>query len=89
MNNVTLLASILDSFDDGTPISVNFNTANQGLTSALNLITFNEYVNASMYNFTGSSSTLTRDLEWAMLQGKLLIYTPKIGLFRFLTNFRK
>uniref|UniRef100_A0A914DVU2 VWFA domain-containing protein n=1 Tax=Acrobeloides nanus TaxID=290746 RepID=A0A914DVU2_9BILA len=68
VQNVTVLVKTLDVFDDGTPIGVNFNTANQDVTSLLNLITFNEYVNASMYNFTGSSSTLTRDLEWAMLQ---------------------
>jgi hypothetical protein len=83
MQNVTELVNTIDFFDDGTPISVNFNTANQGLTSALNLITFNPYVNASMYNFTGSSGTLTRDLEWAMLQGKMVIYTRKSDFFDF------
>uniref|UniRef100_A0A914EI50 C-type lectin n=1 Tax=Acrobeloides nanus TaxID=290746 RepID=A0A914EI50_9BILA len=72
VQDVTALASTLDIYDDGTPISVNFNTANQDVTNLLNKITFNEYVNASMYNFTGSSSTLTRDLEWAMLQDILL-----------------
>uniref|UniRef100_A0A914E4R4 C-type lectin n=1 Tax=Acrobeloides nanus TaxID=290746 RepID=A0A914E4R4_9BILA len=71
VKNVTDLVSDIDIFDDGTPISVNFNTANQDVTSLLNLITFNPYVNASMYNLTGSSSTLTRDLEWAMLQDNL------------------
>ena len=83
MENVTVLVKTLDVFDDGTPIGVNFNTANQDVTSLLNLITFNEYVNASMYNFTGSSSTLTRDLEWAMLQGKMVIYTRKSDFFDF------
>uniref|UniRef100_A0A914DBL2 C-type lectin n=1 Tax=Acrobeloides nanus TaxID=290746 RepID=A0A914DBL2_9BILA len=68
VQNVTELVNIADFFDDGTPITVNFNTANQGLTNMLNMITFNPYVNASMYNFMGSSGTLTRDLEWAMLQ---------------------
>uniref|UniRef100_A0A914DKR1 Uncharacterized protein n=1 Tax=Acrobeloides nanus TaxID=290746 RepID=A0A914DKR1_9BILA len=52
----------------GTLITVNFNTGDQALTSFLNNVTYNYLVNASMYNLTSSSNTLSRDLEWALLQ---------------------
>lgn len=50
-------------------ITVNFNNADPILTSVLDIITYNEFVDAPMYNFV-STSSLTKDLEWAILQGK-------------------
>lgn len=58
-----------DFFDDGTLITVNFNTADQGLTNFLNNITTNPLINVPMYNLTGSSNSLTNDLTWSILQG--------------------
>uniref|UniRef100_A0A914DXI6 Uncharacterized protein n=1 Tax=Acrobeloides nanus TaxID=290746 RepID=A0A914DXI6_9BILA len=53
----------------GTLIGVNFNSANQNLTNILNMATYNNLVNASMYNYLSTRNTLTKDLEWAILQG--------------------
>uniref|UniRef100_A0A914D3C2 C-type lectin domain-containing protein n=1 Tax=Acrobeloides nanus TaxID=290746 RepID=A0A914D3C2_9BILA len=48
------LVDEVDFFDDGTIITINFNTADQTLTTLLNQITYNTFVNTSMYNFIGS-----------------------------------
>uniref|UniRef100_A0A914C9Q8 C-type lectin domain-containing protein n=1 Tax=Acrobeloides nanus TaxID=290746 RepID=A0A914C9Q8_9BILA len=58
----------MDFYETGALITVNFNTADQTLTNFLQNITHNDIVNASMYNLTASSNTLTKDLEWTLLQ---------------------
>lgn len=65
-----IISLLLDTFDDGTVITVNYNQSSANLTSLLNNLTFNPYINTSMYDYLGSSSTLTKDLEWAITQGK-------------------
>uniref|UniRef100_A0A914EK67 C-type lectin domain-containing protein n=1 Tax=Acrobeloides nanus TaxID=290746 RepID=A0A914EK67_9BILA len=52
-----------------TMITVNFNSGDQVLTNFLNTVTYNEFVNASMYEYSSTRNTLTRDLEWALTQG--------------------
>lgn len=62
---------IAENFDpySTTVITVNFNTADSNLTSLLTAITLNPFVNEPMYNLSGTSNSLTRDLEWSLLQG--------------------
>jgi hypothetical protein len=69
---VPSLVNEVDFFDDGTIITVNFNSANQDLTNLIKNITWVPYVNAQMYNFSSTSNTLSRDLEWAILQGNFV-----------------
>lgn len=57
-------------FDDGTFITVNFNTNDQTLTQLLSGITWNMNVNGNIYNLTGSSTSLAQDINWAILQSK-------------------
>jgi len=63
---------IAENFDpySTTPITINFAPNDANITNLLNLITLNPYMTpaASMYNLTGSSTTLTKDLEWSLLQ---------------------
>lgn len=64
------LAAIDELIDENQFITVNFNTSDKDLTQILINITNNRFLDqASMYNFTGSSTTLSKDLEWAILQG--------------------
>uniref|UniRef100_A0A914C8L9 C-type LECtin n=1 Tax=Acrobeloides nanus TaxID=290746 RepID=A0A914C8L9_9BILA len=68
LQQIPQLFSDLDFYETGALITVNFNTTDQTLTNFLQNITHNYFANASMYNFTASSNTLTKDLEWALLQ---------------------
>uniref|UniRef100_A0A914CDP9 C-type lectin domain-containing protein n=1 Tax=Acrobeloides nanus TaxID=290746 RepID=A0A914CDP9_9BILA len=69
-----------DFFDDGTIITVNFNSANKDLTNLIRNITWVPYVNAQMYNFSSTSNTLSKDLEWAILQDTWMGIDPFTGL---------
>uniref|UniRef100_A0A914CM40 C-type lectin domain-containing protein n=1 Tax=Acrobeloides nanus TaxID=290746 RepID=A0A914CM40_9BILA len=64
-------------FAESTLITVNFNSANQALSNFLNGLTYDDLMGTSEYNYTSSSSTLTRDLEWAMLQANC--YCGELG----------
>uniref|UniRef100_A0A914CPR9 C-type lectin domain-containing protein n=1 Tax=Acrobeloides nanus TaxID=290746 RepID=A0A914CPR9_9BILA len=72
----------VDFLAKGTLITVNFNPSDKNLTDFLAYATFNDWVNATMYNYVSTRASLTRDLEWALTQancycqadGDLVIY---------------
>lgn len=71
--NITVLQNLAiesDFFDDGTFITANFNPDDATLQQLLLGFTYDEVAKVSMYNFSGSSSTLTKDMTWALTQGK-------------------
>uniref|UniRef100_A0A914D234 Uncharacterized protein n=1 Tax=Acrobeloides nanus TaxID=290746 RepID=A0A914D234_9BILA len=80
-NNLDINAQIQVpiSFGQTTAITVNFNTADQKLTTLLNSMSINAAVNQTMYNFSSTSNMLTKDLEWAILQGNCFCDTVALG----------
>uniref|UniRef100_A0A914DPC5 VWFA domain-containing protein n=1 Tax=Acrobeloides nanus TaxID=290746 RepID=A0A914DPC5_9BILA len=69
-NTTNLINLVIDEafFDTATVITANFNQQDTALTTILNNITYNIYVNTSMYNLNGNSTSFKEDLEWAILQ---------------------
>ena len=64
------LASDADFFDDGTFITVDFNPNDANLNQLLLEFTYDEVALVSMYNYSSSQSSLTKDITWALTQGK-------------------
>ena len=70
-DNLNDLIEEIDFETQGTLITVNFNPSDKNLTDFLAYATFNDWVNATMYNYVSTRASLTRDLEWALTQGKI------------------